>query len=113
MLTKIVVPALTLALAGVAFATDAPVFPAAKETRVAEANIVPTGATVKTRAGRSGLRYLACNEKRTYAGGEVELHCLSYSPTKGWGKSLRWYPQYQTAALKGELPGEPVVSPLK
>ena len=78
-------------------ATQGPVFPAAKETAVA---VVPVGAQYKVQSGKSGFKFVACNETRTVAGTHVEKHCLSFSPTKGWGKSLRWIPDYQLLPLK-------------
>jgi hypothetical protein len=102
-----------LVLAGSAVAADAPVFPERKVAALVTSSVAPTGAQYRVRSGKSGVRYLACNEQRSFGAGNVELHCLSFSATKGWGKSLRWYPKYQLAGLKGELPADPVVTALR
>lgn len=91
----------------------APVFPVGKIAKADAPSAVPEGAQYRMRSGKSGVRYLACNEQRVYAGGEVELRCLTFSETKGWGKSLRWVPKYQVGALTGELPAEPTVSTVR
>jgi hypothetical protein len=77
--------------------TQGPVFPAAKETTVA---VAPVGAQYRVQSGKSGFKYVACNETRTVAGTHVEKRCLSFSPTKGWGKSVRWIPDYQLLPLR-------------
>lgn len=84
--------------------------PAAKATKAKVADVVPAGAQYRVRSGKSGVRYVACNEQRTFPGGAVELHCLSFSKAKGWGKSLRWIPRYQLAPLTGAMPAEPVAT---
>lgn len=113
MFKSLLVSASLLTLAGSAVAADAPVFPERKVAALAVSTEAPTGAQYRVRSGKSGVRFLACNEQRTFGAGNVELHCLSYSATKGWGKSLRWFPKYQLAGLKGELPADPVVTPIR
>lgn len=119
----ITVSALSLAAAGYGFAAamaeDAPkadasvrpVFPVAKE-RVTVSTVAPAGAQYRIRSGKSGVRFVACNEQRAF-GGNVEKHCLTFSPTKGWGKTLRWFPAYQLLPLTGELPPEPIASVIR
>lgn len=97
---------------GASLATSAPVFPVAKAAKVDAPSVVPTGAQYRVRSGRS-VKYVACDRQRTFGASNVELGCLTFSATKGWSKSVRWFPKYQLAPLAGELPSEPVVTALR
>ena len=83
-----------------------PVFPAAKVAKVDAPSVPPAGAEYRVRSGKSGFKYVACDRQRAF-GSAVEFGCLSWSKTKGWGKSIRWYPKYQLGGLSGELPAAP------
>lgn len=107
---KLIVPAVLFA--GVAIAGDAPVFPVTATKSVATA-VVPTGATHKIRSGKSGVRYLACNEQRAFPGGAIELHCLSFSTGRGWSRAERWYPRYLVVGIRDTLPADPTVTALR
>ena len=85
-----------------------PVFPAKAAAKVKAAEVAPNGAQYRVRSGKSGFRYVACDRQRAYGAGAVEFGCLSWSKTKGWGKSIRWYGRYELLALTGELPAAPV-----
>lgn len=82
----------------------APVFPAQKAASQSVAQPAPQGAQYRVRSGKSGFRFVACNESRLVAGSHEEKHCLSFSPRNGWGKSMRWIPAYQLLPLTGQLP---------
>lgn len=84
-----------------------PVFPAAKGEKTVAPSVPPAGAEYRVRSGRSGFKYVACDRQRAYGAGAIEFGCLSWSKTKGWGKSIRWFPKYQLHALTGELPAAP------
>lgn len=83
-----------------------PVFPAAKSAKTVAPSVPPAGAEYRVRSGRSGFKYVACDRQRAF-GSAVEFGCLSWSKTKGWGKSIRWFPKYQLFALTGDLPAAP------
>lgn len=83
-----------------------PVFPAAKVAKADAPSVAPAGAEYRVRSGKSGFKYVACDRQRSF-GSAVEFGCLSWSKTKGWGKSIRWYPKYQLGGLSGELPALP------
>ena len=87
-----------------------PVFPTAKAEKVNVVMAVPSGAQYRVRSGKSGFKYVACDRQRSFAGGTVELGCLSFSKAKGWGKSIRWFGKYELFGLTGELPAAPVES---
>lgn len=84
-----------------------PVFPAAKGEKTVAPSVPPAGAQYRVRSGRSGFKYVACDRQRSFGAGAVEFGCLSWSKTKGWGKSIRWFPKYHLHALTGELPAAP------
>lgn len=90
----------------------APVFPEARAVKAVEADVVPPGAQYRVASGKR-FKYVACDRQRAFAGGHVELGCLTFSKTKGWGKSIRWYPKYQLLALDGAAPAEPVVTAIR
>lgn len=83
-----------------------PVFPPAKGEKTVAPSVPPAGAEYRVRSGRSGFKYVACDRQRSF-GSAVEFGCLSWSKTKGWGKSIRWFPKYQLHALTGDLPAAP------
>lgn len=92
--------------------TSRPVFPVEKPAKVVApkpvAAAVPAGAQYRVRSGKSGFRYVACDRQRSYGGTAVEFGCLSWSKSKGWGKSIRWFGRYELYGLTGELPAAPV-----
>ena len=90
-----------------------PVFPAAREKAAKAAQVAPAGAQYRIRSGKSGFRFVACNEQRAFSAGVVELHCLSWSPKKGWGKSLRWIGKHSLLPLTGDVAAEPVVTAIR
>lgn len=90
-----------------------PVFPVAAEKKAAAVLVAPSGAQYRVRSGKSGFKFVACNEQRAFSAGVVELHCLSYSAKKGWGKSLRWIGKHALLPLTGEVPAEPVVTAIR
>lgn len=89
-----------------------PVFPTAKAEKVVAPDVVPAGAQYRVRSGKA-FKFVACDRQRVFAGGAVELGCLSFSKSKGWGKSVRWFPKYQLLPLKGEVSAEPVTTALR
>lgn len=84
-----------------------PVFPAAKGEKTVAPSVPPAGAQYRVRSGKSGFRYVACDRQRSFGAGAVEFGCLSWSKTKGWGKSIRWYGRYELFGLTGDLPAAP------
>jgi hypothetical protein len=88
-----------------------PVFPVKVAATPANTRVTaPAGAQYRVRSGKSGFKYVACDRQRSFAGGVSELGCLSWSKTKGWGKSIRWFGRYELFALTGDLPAAPVES---
>lgn len=83
-----------------------PVFPVKVAAKSKAAEVAPNGAQYRVRSGKSGFRYVACDRQRAF-GSAVEFGCLSWSKSKGWGKSIRWFPKYQLHALTGDLPAAP------
>jgi hypothetical protein len=77
-----------------------PVFPVAKADTAKAPVQIPAGAQFRVASGKSAFRFVACNESRVVAGSHEERHCVSFSPSKGWGKSLRWIPAYQLLPLR-------------
>lgn len=84
-----------------------PVFPGKAAAKAKAADVAPNGAQYRVRSGRSGFKYVACDRQRSFGAGAVEFGCLSWSKSKGWSKSIRWYPKYQLHALTGEMPAAP------
>lgn len=85
------------AIADVDF-TKLPVFPEKKEAAVIDTR-VPAGAQYRIAQGK-GFRFVACAETRLVHGKYEEKQCLTFNPSKGWSKSLRWYPVYNLLPLK-------------
>lgn len=116
LLTSVVFVAIT----GAAFAASqsqnstgsaGPVFPAANSSRSSEPDVAPSGAQYRVRSGKTGVRYVACDRQRAFAGGAIEYGCLSFSKSKGtWSRSIRWFPKYQLLPLTGPLPEAPAVT---
>lgn len=90
-----------------------PVFPTAATKAAKAPAVAPAGAQYRIRSGKSGFRFVACNEQRAFTGGAIEFHCLSWSPKKGWGKSLRWIGKHSLLPLTGDAPAEPVVTAIR
>jgi hypothetical protein len=89
-----------------------PVFPdQAKPGRDKEIEVQPRGAQYRVKAGRSSVRYVACNAQRTF-NSQAEYQCVTWSKARGWSKSVRWVPRYQLLPLQGALPAESAVSPI-
>jgi len=77
-----------------------PVFPAAKADVAKAPAQIPAGAQYRVASGKTGFRFVACNESRLVAGTHEERHCVSFSPTRGWSRSARWVPAYQLLPLR-------------
>lgn len=92
---------------------ELPVFPdETKPGRDEQTELPPQGAQFRMKAGKTSLKYLACDQQRTY-NGQAELRCVVFSKARGWSKSVRWFPRYQLLPLQGELPAESPATPIR